>query len=198
VLPAGSDRVGLLGQAAWLWTFAQPERTDVPKRGLFVREAFLCGEIPAFDASMVQPLSKDPALTMRQKLVQHQVDPSCTGCHALLDPIGLGLEGYDHLGLARTMEAGKPVDTSGRLVGSGDQDGAFRGLRELAEKLSKSRTVTRCFAATSLQYWLGRQLSEGDECGVSAMEKAYTDSGGDYVKALQALFTSESFLTKRP
>jgi hypothetical protein len=36
----------------------------------------------------------------------------------LMDPIGLALEGYDHLGRFPTTEAGKPVDASAPLCPS--------------------------------------------------------------------------------
>jgi hypothetical protein len=198
VLPETSDRAGLLGQPSWMWAQSQPERTDVPKRGRFVREHLLCNSLPDFDASKVKPLSKDATLTMRQKLTMHRVDPACAGCHALIDPMGLAMEGFDHLGKERREELGKPVDVTGGLVGSEDQDGPVRGLKELTAKLAASRTVRRCFAAESLQYWLGRRAQGGDECAVEAMDKAFAASGGDYVALLQALYTSEPFLFKRP
>jgi hypothetical protein len=112
-----------------------------------------------------------------------------------MDPIGLGLEGFDHLGRTRDAEAGRPVDRSGLLTGT-DQDGPFDGLKGLAGKLVKSRTANRCFVHSSFEYWLGRTLDAGDECSVDYALDAFGRSGGDLVALLQALFASPSFQTK--
>ena len=40
--------------------------------------------------------------------------------------LGLGLEAFDDTGRFRTMEKGKPVDATGEVVGTVDQDGNIR------------------------------------------------------------------------
>ena len=58
----------------------------------------------------------------------------CGSCHAQLDPIGLGLESFDGVGLYRsTYGNGQAIDASGVLP-----DGStFNGLPQLAGILSK-------------------------------------------------------------
>ena len=43
---------------------------------------------------------------MREKLAAHQEEPSCAGCHTLMDNIGLALENFDGIGAFRTTENG--------------------------------------------------------------------------------------------
>lgn len=47
---------------------------------------------------------------------------TCAGCHRPMDSLGLVLEQYDHVGRFRTIEAGKPVDTTGVLAGLRAED----------------------------------------------------------------------------
>src|SRR6185369_5842234 len=98
-----------------------------------------------------------PNVTMRERLSMHSKDPRCAACHLLMDPLGLPLEAYDHVGRFRTMENGKAIDASGTLGGSGNQDGAFMGPIELGAKLGASTTVAQCFVRQSFTYWMGRQ-----------------------------------------
>jgi hypothetical protein len=51
-----------------------------------------------------------------------------------MDPLGLGLEGYDHVGRHVTTDHGKPVDASGALSGTGNGDGPFENAAELSRR----------------------------------------------------------------
>ena len=43
-------------------------------------------------------------------------NPTCAGCHAIMDPIGLSLETFDGVGRIRQLgESSGPIDTSGAL-----------------------------------------------------------------------------------
>jgi hypothetical protein len=192
----GGDRVGILGQPSWLAAFSQSDHADPIKRGKFIREELLCQPVPPVNIEQVPDLSRDPKLTMRQKLALHVENPSCRGCHALMDPIGLPLEGFDHLGRERTTEAGQTIDRSGALTGT-DREEPFEGLKGLAERLAASRAFSRCFVESAFEAWLGRLTDEGDECSVNEALSAFEDKGGDLVALLQSLFSSRSFLDRK-
>ena len=40
-------------------------------------------------------------------LKQHRENPQCAGCHKLIDPLGLALENFDHMGRFRSTDASK-------------------------------------------------------------------------------------------
>jgi hypothetical protein len=193
-----SDRIGILGQPSWLVAHSQVDHNDPIKRGRFIRESLLCGSVPLANIDNLPQIPNDPSRTLRERLVAHTANPTCQACHRLMDPIGLGLEGFDHYGAARATEAGRPVDTTGALIGTGDQDGDFRGLRELATRLASSQAVSRCFIAHASQFFLGRALEPQDGCALAAMHAVYMTSGGDLVAALQTLFTSDAFRARTP
>jgi hypothetical protein len=189
-------RVGILGQPSWLISHSQADHNDPIRRGRFVREGLLCGTVPLANIDNLPQLPDDPKQTLREKLAAHTTNPTCQSCHRLMDPIGLGFEGFDHYGAPRATEAGRPVDASGLLAGSGDQDGPFVALRELAERLSRSQTVSSCFLAHTAQFFLGRELEAQDGCSLARSLAAYQASGGDLVGALQAIVTSDAYLVR--
>ncbi|HEV8245867.1 MAG TPA: DUF1592 domain-containing protein, partial [Polyangiaceae bacterium] len=86
-------RAGLLSQGGLLAAYANVNQTSPVARGFFVRERLLCAP-PAPPPPTVNaiPPTLDPDLTTRERFEQHRTDPSCAGCHALMDPIGFGFE----------------------------------------------------------------------------------------------------------
>jgi hypothetical protein len=191
------DRVGFLAQPSWLVAHSQPERNDVVKRGRFVREYLLCQHVPEVDILEVAPIPADPQRTLRDKMIAHVESPSCQACHSLLDPIGFAFEGFDHFGKGRTTEAGKPVDRSGKLIGS-DQDGPVDGVKDLMDRLSRSRMVTECVVSQAFQSFMGRAVSDADACAIAQGTAAYEASGGDLAATVGALYASDVFLTRKP
>ena len=71
----------------------------------------------------------DPRLTTRERFAAHRADPSCAGCHQLVDPIGFGLENYDPIGRWRDSEKAQPVDATGALP-DGSQFAGVAGLEQ--------------------------------------------------------------------
>ena len=65
-----------------------------------------------------------PGVSTRERLRQHEVDPACSGCHQLIDPIGFGFEHFDAIGRYRDDDGGKAVDARGELVDSERQSTA--------------------------------------------------------------------------
>ncbi|NJM38557.1 MAG: DUF1588 domain-containing protein [Akkermansiaceae bacterium] len=55
-------------------------------------------------------------ISLRAQMEKHRDDPACSSCHALMDPIGFGLENYDATGAWRDQEHGKPIATDGKLA----------------------------------------------------------------------------------
>ena len=110
---------------------------------------------PGVDTNLENKPGAAPA-SMRERLAQHRQNPSCSSCHAVIDPLGFALENFDVIGGWRTVdEAGKAVDASGATIG-GDKVEGLSGLRALllADPEQFPRTVTEKLLA----YALGRRL----------------------------------------
>ena len=129
-----STRGGLLRHASILMVTSYPTRTSPVIRGKWILGNIL-GVPPPPPPADVPDLAENKtggkALSMRDRLAEHRANAACASCHRLMDPIGFALENYDAIGRWRTVEAGVPVDTSGKLF-----DGTkFDGIAELEDVL---------------------------------------------------------------
>jgi hypothetical protein len=163
-------RGGLLGQASLLTVTSPPNRTSVVQRGKWVLENLL-GAPPPPPPADVPPLDAttkgNHSLSLRAALEQHRANPSCAGCHAVMDPIGFSLENYDGIGHWRAKDGGSTIDASGKLP-----DGTtFNGPSGLKAVLTSSRREE--FASTVIEklltYALGRGLEYYDQPTVRAI-----------------------------
>ena len=159
----GTARRGLLTQGSILTLTSHPNRTSPVRRGIFVSEQLLCTKIadPPPGANMFEPGSGGAPLSTREQLAKHRENVACAACHNIIDPIGLGLESYDGIGLYRSTENGRPVDTAGQLP-----DGrAFSGPLELAGILADDERFARCLVDRLMTFALGRAFTAPDDGG---------------------------------
>ncbi|HEY0707756.1 MAG TPA: DUF1592 domain-containing protein [Polyangia bacterium] len=167
-------------------------------RGKFVREHLLCQELPAPPPDVPAAPDIKPGVSTRERLAQHVADPSCAGCHSLIDPIGLGFEHYDGIGRYRTMDAGKPVNAKGEVLGTNDANGAFVGVPELAAKLAKSRDLSDCMAKQWFRYAMARIEQPADKCSMESLLNSFRASNNDLRSLPLALVQTDAFLYRRP
>jgi len=202
-LPAGHDptqpvqldptqRSGILTHAGILAVHSHANQSSPVRRGKMVRENVLCQTLqpPPPDADITPP-EPDPNASTRERFEQHRSEPSCAGCHSLIDPVGFGFENYDGIGTYRAMEAGKMIDASGELTAT-DVDGTFVGAAELSKKLAGSPTVRACLAQHWFNYAFGRTKSDLDACSIDAMTQAFAASN-NIRDLLLALVTTDAF-----
>jgi mono/diheme cytochrome c family protein len=131
-------RKGLLGQGSILMVTSHTDRTSPVVRGKWILEN-LMGAPPPPPPPMVPPLNESAQreggkiLSMRERMEEHRSNPACSGCHTIMDPIGLAMENFDAVGAWRTHEARVPIDASGQLL-----DGTkVSGIVELRKALLK-------------------------------------------------------------
>ena len=188
---------GILTLPAFLSLMAKPDQSWPIYRGKFVREQILCQLLPAPPANIPKAPDVQPGVSTRERLTQHETDPSCAGCHKQIDPIGLGLEGFDAIGRYRTTDGGQPVDSSGALTGT-DVDGTFNGAVELGKKLASSKEVEECVAAQWFRYTMNRYEQSMDGCSMKSVLDAFDKSGMSLSSLPQAIVATNAFLYRRP
>ena len=132
--PEGSSRRGLLTQVSFLAAHSHAVRSSPTLRGKALRELFLCQKVPAPPPNVDFSLLEDAGdvATARERLEIHSTNPSCAGCHLIMDPMGLALENFDGAGRYRETENGVALDTSGELDGTlyEDVDGLTSAMRD--------------------------------------------------------------------
>jgi uncharacterized protein DUF1588/uncharacterized protein DUF1592/uncharacterized protein DUF1595/uncharacterized protein DUF1587/uncharacterized protein DUF1585 len=192
-----SLRRGVLSLAGWLAAHSPVHRSSPVDRGLTIRTRLFCQSLspPPPDAVTAAPGPGDTAATTRQKFEQHVADSSCSGCHAMIDPIGFGLEMMDALGRYRETENGLPVDSSGSLFET-DVDGAFRGPAELSEKLLESAEVRACVVRQLFRFVEGRDATPADGCRLEPLVAFFSTRERSLGDLAVELATQRAFVTR--
>ena len=153
--PADSPRVGLQSHVSVLALHAHPGRSSPTLRGIFVREALLCTEIPAapanVDFTVVQDVANPDLKTARERLEAHRTEAACESCHRLVDPVGLALEPFDGSGMFRDDGERGRDRRPGRARRQGDR-GTGRARRGASRQrggggLRRSRALSVCARA---------------------------------------------------
>jgi hypothetical protein len=191
-------RAGLFTQPAFLAVHAHYNQTSPVARGKVIIRNVLCQTLPD-PPPEVNTTPADPSTTAstRQRLLQHQNNPSCSGCHKRIDGIGLGFEQFDAIGAGRTMESGQAIDSSGEVLGTRSSNGSFNGAVELAHKLAASSEVQQCVATQWLRFALGRMEASADACARNKLFEDFASSDHDIRALLQAIVQSDTFRMKR-
>ena len=126
--------------------------------------------------------------TMRQKLEVHRQVAACATCHAMMDPVGLGLENFDGIGAYRTTDAGQTIDASGDLDGT-----AFADSRALGTALKNHPDVGSCAARSIFRYATGHVEIDSEEVLIDALATKLSADGYRFRSLLVALVSSAGF-----
>lgn len=212
--PAGSERAGILGQATFLALTAKPADTSITARGLFVRESFLCQQVPqpppGVNANLPVPTADKP-MTNRERLGVHLSNPSCASCHTLIDPIGFGFEKFDGVGARREMakvdiptynrrDANRTVelaiDSSGYVTGIQKSD--FSSPKSLGDVLSANRQCQECVVKQLFRYSMGRHENTTDRFVIEHAFDDFKQSGFRFQELLLSLVKWSQFPPAEP
>jgi hypothetical protein len=175
-LPA-SERAGLLTQAGFLATNAHAAEVSWVYRGKFVRENLLCQPLPA----------PPPGVEVNDALDLGRLDnPECASCHLMMDPIGMGFDDYDPIGIYADNGA------SGEVTGV-DDIGQFDSAVELAGSLAASPDVHDCVATQWFRYAARRENREADDCSLQSIQATFAASGQDVRELIVAVATADTF-----
>jgi hypothetical protein len=108
-----------------------------------------------------------------------------------MDPIGLGLEGFDAIGRYRTTENELPIDPRGELDGT-----EFADAEELGAALARHPDLAGCLTRTFFAQAAGRTLDR-DSRYASAIEEIAAEGPLELDQILVAIVTSDLFMHAR-
>ena len=190
-----AGRSGVLTQGMLL-SHDKPTRTSIVRRGLKVRLDLLCDRVPAPPNNVQLNLEAlGDGLTQRQRLEKHRTEPSCAGCHTLMDPIGVVFEGFDAVGRVRSQdESGNAVDTNSAITATRDLDGPVANAAALGQALANSQQVRDCYVTQSFRFFYGRDYTTADQCSMAELLIAFRDSKQSLSELIVALTQTDQFL----
>jgi len=162
---AGSGRHGLLGHGSILTITSAPNRTSPVIRGAWIMENLLGTPPPPPPPGVEVNLDDAPEpgsapTTLRQRLEQHRIDPTCASCHNMMDPIGFALENFDPIGKYREQTDGLPVNTGATFWDGTDFEGP-EGLFNIL--MARSDLFVENFTEKLMTYALGRKVEYFDK-----------------------------------
>ena len=196
-LPNHDQRGGLLAQGALLATTSYPDRTSPVLRGKFLLNNILGLPVPPPPAGVDTNLTDKPGAmpkTIREKLAQHRTNPTCNGCHSVIDPLGFTLENFDVIGGWRTVdETGRPVDATGETLAGAKIEG-LRGLRALL--LDDHEQFPRTVTEKLMAYALGRRVEYYDRPAVRKIVHDAAAQNYRWSSLIIGIVKSPSFLMR--
>jgi hypothetical protein len=195
-----SARWGLLGKGAILMAAAYPNRTSPVLRGKFIL-ANILGVPPANPPPNVPTLNdKDigttKALTVRELMAKHRASPTCSSCHAVMDPLGFALENFDATGMWRDKDrfAGSVIDSAGELP-----DGTkINGPDDLRKALlRRPDQFVQAFVENLLTYAMGRTREYYDMPTVRRIVRETAAKDYKFSAIVEAVVHAEQFKMRR-
>jgi hypothetical protein len=128
--------------------------------------------------------------------LQPQEAQACKACHASMDGLGLPFESFDTVGRFRTMELGKPVVTTGEIVGIAGIAGPVENPNQLMTRLSASDTIAQCVLSQAFQYMSGRAEKDVANCAAEDALPEFVSSGTDVPRYFSKLLSSPAYLVR--
>jgi hypothetical protein len=193
-----STRWGLLGKGALLLASSYPNRTSPVLRGEYVMRNIIGVPPPPPPPEVetnLDSVAPEESLTVRERLAIHRANPSCNGCHGLMDPLGFALENFDVDGTWRDVdrESGKPIDTSG-LLPDGSKIGGPAELREAL--LARPEQFVQTFVEKLLAYALGRSTEWYDMPAVRQVVRQSAADDYRFSAVVMGIVQSVPFTTR--
>jgi hypothetical protein len=186
-------RAGLLTLAGFLMLDPTHEGRSSPTiRGKTVRELFLCQKVPTpppnVNFAVVQDTHNPLYKTARERLTAHRDNPTCAGCHALTDPMGLSLENYDAVGAYRADENGVSIDASGTFDGK-----TYKDAIGLEQVLRDSPSLSNCLVRRVYEYGVGRSVQASEHEWLDYVGQRFAHDGHGVAGLIRTIASSKAF-----
>lgn len=189
------NRWGLLGKGAVLMGTSYGNRTSPVLRGAWILEN-ITGTPPNAPPPGVEAFKEtevgQKALTVRERLERHRSNPSCNGCHGVMDPLGFALENFDVVGAwrDRDRDADTVIDASGRLSNGTQVGGPAQLNRAL---LARPDQFVQALTEKVMVFALGRGLRYQDMPTVRAIVRDAAASDYRFEAILLGVVRSDAF-----
>jgi hypothetical protein len=190
--PGDPRGAGILAEVSFVALHSHPGRSSPTLRGKALRQVLLCQRVPDPPANVnftvVQDTGNPKYRTARERVTAHRTEPTCAGCHKMIDPMGLALENFDSSGGYRLTENGAAIDASGELDGV-----TFNDAIGLGKAVHDSPNAPACLVTRLYSYATGRERSKGDYEIINSLEKNFAADGYRIPDLLRRIATSDAF-----
>ena len=156
-------RGGILTQGHFLVTSSGSVSTNPIKRGIWTLDKILCRSLPDLTAATFAEIAAakeniDPTLPLENRMALHRnTSTRCYTCHSQIDPMGLPLERFDHLGRYRSGFSMTPIPFGSVRV---------KDPESVAQAVGMSGEFRRCVSRKLQAYFSGVDSVSRDNTGV--------------------------------
>ena len=188
-------RGGLLGHGSILTATSNGVETQPVLRGVWILENLL-GTPPNPPPPDVDPIEPDTrgVSTIRELMEKHRNNPTCYECHRKMDPLGLAMENFDHVGAWRDRYGKKlPINAQGEMPDGAVFDGA-EGIRAYLK--ARPDQFTHCLTEKMLTYALGRRLGFTDRDDLDRIVQVVSKGGYNLRELVHQVAASKVFHSK--
>ncbi len=167
-----SQRSGFMTQLGFLADHSDANESNIIRRGVAVNRYLLCSTLPPPPAAVPELPALAPGQTNRERIETITGKGTCgAGCHGtIINPVGNTFEGYDALGVFRTTQAGKPVNTADSIL-IDDKQTMISGALELGRIMATSPQAHDCYTKNWTEYAMGRSMQAADQILVKALSQ---------------------------
>jgi hypothetical protein len=195
-----SKRWGLLGKGAILMLTANPDRTSPVLRGAWIVERMFGSPAPTPPPNvptLPQNVHGKAPRTLRERVTLHSTNPTCHGCHGVMDPLGFALENFNTVGQFRVFDTSThtPIDTSGQLA-----DGTvINGSDDLRQALmARSELFVQTLTGQLMSYAIGRPLEPYDMPVVRRVARDVASDHNTFASIVLQIVESDAFRKREP
>ena len=190
-----SDRVGWYSQAPFLTQWAINNAPDSIHRGVRVNLDTLCLELGPPSGVTLPPVPPQQANETNRQRYEGLTNGCGAPCHTVfINPIGFAFEDYDGIGRYRTMDNGKPVDTTGSYPFS-DGTHTFKESSDLMQLIANGPQAHQCWSKKLASFALERDIVDSERPTIEAMGAVSQATGGSLKDVMLALVQSPTFRT---
>jgi len=200
VTSSNENRWGLMGKGAVELRTSYGDRTSPVLRGAYVLDRIIGAPPtpppPGVNTDLSVHLGEKPK-TVRARLEAHRTNPTCQGCHGLIDPLGLALENFDNTGKWRDEDAlaKAPIDTTTTLTSGKVLHGPADLRRHLTEYPDQfPTTVTKRL----MMYALNRELEYYDMPQVRKIVRDAAAHNYSFASLITGVVNSDAFRHQGP
>jgi hypothetical protein len=190
--PVDDPRAGILTEISFVSLHSHPGRSSPTIRGKALREVFLCQKVPDppgnVNFAVVQDTKNPNYHTARARLGAHINQPTCAGCHKIMDPVGLAMENFDSGGGFRASENDSPIDTAGEIDGMkfSDAVGFTRAIHDHPQ-------APTCLVNRIYSFGTGRKATKDEAEWLNYQVKEFTASGYKVPELMRRIASSKAF-----
>jgi hypothetical protein len=196
-IPAGHARAnsGILTHAALLGM--KSDGDPVAIRGNWLRKTFLCRNLE-LPAGLLDSIGEElVGLSRLQIIEKRNSETACKGCHAQIDPVGVGFARFDASGRLDPKVDLSSYKLAPALIDA--EDPGFASIAELGAKLEAMPEVASCLAQRVFLYTAGRDATAGDSCALASATERFNAEGEGFAALVQGIVESDGFrLRKAP